>query len=97
MTTCHIQDPEIAPFGWLVKYKIMEYSMSIQMGTRTAKARIKMGTILDLRGSIVLPGANVKPEELRSTREDIQAKKNKNTVVESQSSTTNGIRADWPL
>lgn len=47
------------------------------MGTRIAKARIKMGMILDLRGSIVLPGANVKPEELRSTREDIQAKKTK--------------------
>lgn len=45
----------------------------------------------------MLPGANMKRKELRRTREDIQAKKNKNTVVESSGSTTNGIRADWPL
>lgn len=63
---------------------------------RSAKARIKMGTMLDLRGSIALPGATVKPKELRRTRKDIQARKNKNAAVESQSSTTNGTGADWP-
>ena len=30
---------------------------------RTAKARIKIGMMLDLRGSIELPGATVKPKE----------------------------------
>lgn len=38
-----------------------------------------MRAMLDLRGSTVLPGANVKPDELRRMGEkNIQAKRNKN-------------------